>query len=130
MKRIKSFNDFIDSNVNEGIFSKIARSFTGADRKEINAQVNLLKDSYERLNDGEKKEFSDRLQQKIDKNNQGGSSIAIRLREKFKTILDSGDWYSELGEISSDDAEYLIMYISSLYQYMISEYDNIKEVVQ
>jgi hypothetical protein len=130
MKRIKSFNDFIDSNVNEGIFSKIARSFTGADRKEINAQVKLLRDIYEGLNDEEKKEFSDRLQQKIDKNNQGGSNIAIRLREKFKTILDSGDWYSELGEISSDDAEYLIMYISSLYQYIIREYDNIKEVVQ
>jgi hypothetical protein len=130
MKRIKSFNDFINSNVNEGIFSKIARSFTGADRKEINAQVKLLRDTYEGLNDGEKKEFSDRLQQKIDKNNQGGSIIAIRLREKFKTILDSGDWYSELGKISSDDAEYLIMYISSLYQYIIREYDNIKEVVQ
>lgn len=41
MKRIKNFNDFINSNVNEGIFSKIARSFTGADRKEVNAQVNL-----------------------------------------------------------------------------------------
>jgi hypothetical protein len=130
MKRIKSFNDFINSNVNEGIFSKIARSFTGADRKEINAQVKLLRDIYEGLNDEEKKEFSDRLQQKIDKNNQGGSNIAIRLREKFKTILDSGDWYSELGKISSDDAEYLIMYISSLYQYIIREYDNIKEVVQ
>lgn len=130
MKRIKTFNDFIDSNVNEGIFSKIARSFTGADRKEINAQVKLLRDIYEGLNDGEKKEFSDRLQQKIDKQNKGEWNIAVKLREKFKTILDSDDWYSELGKISSDDAEYLRTYISSLYQYINKEYDNIKEVVQ
>lgn len=130
MKRIKSFNDFINSNVNEGIFSKIARSFTGADKKEINAQVKLLRDTYDGLNDGEKKEFSDRLQQKIDKKNQREWNVAVKLRDKFKTILNSDDWYSELGKISSDEAEYLIIYISSLYQSIIGEYDNIKEVVQ
>lgn len=138
MHRIKNFNDFINSDVNEGIFSKIARSFTGADRKEINAQVNLLKDIYRKLNDEEKKEFSNRLQEKIDKINRveletqhhSNQSIAVKLREKFKTIFDSDDWYSELGKISSDDAEYLITYISSLYQYINKEYDNIKEVVQ
>ncbi len=87
MKRIRTYNQFRESRVNEEFIGKLWRKITGADAKDIRELTDKIKSEYDKYSEEGKKEFKWHLQTYV-KNN--------RLDDLYKNILDGDEWYGDI----------------------------------
>jgi len=89
MKRIRTYNQFRESRVNEEFIGKLWRKITGADAKDIRELTDKIKSEYDKYSEEGKKEFKWHLQTYVKNNG---------LDELYKNILDSDEWYGDISK--------------------------------
>jgi hypothetical protein len=89
MKRIRTYNQFRESRVNEEFIGKLWRKITGADAKDIRELTDKIKSEYDKYSEEGKKKFKWNLETYVNYN---------RLDDLYKNILDSDEWYGDLSK--------------------------------
>ena len=90
MKRVKSYNQFIESRpIKEEFLDKLWRGITGADAKEIRELTDKIKSEYDSYSDEGKKEFRWMLKTYVTNN---------KLNDLYKNILDGDEWYGDISK--------------------------------
>lgn len=95
MKRIRTYNQFRESRVNEEFIGKMWRKLTGADAKDIRELTDKIKSEYDKYSEEGKKEFKWHLQTYVKNNG---------LDELYKNILDSDEWYGDISKFVRPNA--------------------------
>lgn len=87
MKRIRTYNQFRESRVNEEFIGKLWRKITGADAKDIRELTDKIKSEYDKYSEEGKKLFKWHLETYVQNN---------RLDDLYKNILDGDEWYGDI----------------------------------